>query len=547
MRDGQYPLYHPELEHESCGVGAIVDLNGRATHRTVDQALTIVERLAHRAGSDALGTTGDGVGIMTRLPHEFFSEWAREEGISLGRPGDYGVGMFFLPEDEVGVQNICRIFDQLALSEGIQVLGWRDVPCHPAQLGAGARRTMPRIRQCFLKRPADVKEDIDFDRKLYVLRRVFEKQDTDTYICSLSCRTVVYKGMMLVSQLRSFYDDLQDVRYVSQMAMVHSRFSTNTFPSWSKAHPQRYLLHNGEINTIRGNHDRMKAREETMISAVMGEGMKRALPVVEEGGSDSQMLDNTLEFLAMNGFPLPLAGMVLLPEPWQGEKESKPWRDLYRYYSTMMEPWDGPAAILYSDGDSVCASLDRNGLRPLRCALTDDRRLILSSEAGVLFEENAHIRRRWKLTSGDVLMADLRTGKLLESGELKTYFASQHPYGEWVKQIVRLDDLPKAESAACPIETRTLSKAFGYAWEDVTDVILPMAENGTEPIVSMGADEPLAALSKAHPLLFDYFKQRFAQVTNPPIDALREVCKTDCSIYIGDDGNLLSHDPDNCA
>ncbi|MBR6009032.1 MAG: glutamate synthase subunit alpha, partial [Clostridia bacterium] len=277
------------------------------------------------------------------------------------------------------------------------------------------------------------------------------------------------------------------------------------------------------------------------------EGMKRALPVVEEGGSDSQMLDNTLEFLAMNGFPLPLAGMVLLPEPWQGERESRPWHDLYRYYSTMMEPWDGPAAILYSDGDSVCASLDRNGLRPLRCALTDDRRLILSSEAGVLFEENAHIRRRWKLTSGDVLMADLRTGKLLESGELKTYFASQHPYGEWVKQIVRLDDLPKAESAACPIETRTLSKAFGYAWEDVTDVILPMAENGTEPIVSMGADEPLAALSKAHPLLFDYFKQRFAQVTNPPIDALREVCKTDCSIYIGDDGNLLSEDPDNCA
>ena len=238
MYDQQYPLYHPKLEHESCGVGAIVDLSGRATHRTVDQALTIVERLAHRAGSDALGTTGDGVGIMTQLPHEFFTAWAREEGIILGKPGDYGVGMFFLPEDDVGAENIRRIFDQLAVSEGMAVLGWRDVPCHPAQLGAGARRTMPRIRQCFLKRPGEVGPGVDFDRRLYVLRRVFEKQDTDAYICSLSSRTVVYKGMMLVSQLRSFYDDLQDVRYVSQMAMVHSRFSTNTFPSWSKAHPQ---------------------------------------------------------------------------------------------------------------------------------------------------------------------------------------------------------------------------------------------------------------------------------------------------------------------
>ena len=547
MRDAQYPLYHPELEHESCGVGAIVDLSGRATHRTVDQALTIVERLAHRAGSDALGTTGDGVGIMTGLPHEFFAAWAWEEGIPLGKPGDYGVGMFFLPEDDVGVTNICRVFDRLAASEGIAVLGWRDVPCHPAQLGAGARRTMPRIRQCFLKRPADVEPGIDFDRRLYVLRRVFEKQDTDTYICSLSSRTIVYKGMMLVSQLRSFYDDLQDARYVSQMAMVHSRFSTNTFPSWSKAHPQRFLLHNGEINTIRGNHDRMKAREETMRSPVMGGAMKRVLPVVDPGGSDSQMLDNTLEFLAMNGFPLPLAGMVLLPEPWQGEKAPRPWHDLYRYYSTMMEPWDGPAAILYSDGDSVCASLDRNGLRPLRCALTDDGRLILSSEAGVLFEESARIRRRWKLKAGDVLMADLRTGALMEGDALKRHFTELHPYGEWVQKIVRLEDLPKAPGDPRPLNAEALCMAFGYAWEDIQDVVLPMAEKGAEPIVSMGADEPLAALSKAHPALFDYFKQRFAQVTNPPIDALREACKTDCSIYIGDDGNLLSCDADNCA
>ncbi|MBQ6595875.1 MAG: glutamate synthase large subunit [Clostridia bacterium] len=550
MRDPGYPLYKEELEHESCGVGAIVDLNGKATHRTVEQALTIVERLAHRAGSDAPGTTGDGVGVMTQLPHELFSAWAQEEGIQLGRPGDYAVGMFFLPEDRVAAENIRRIFEQLAASEGMYVLGWRSVPCHPAQLGPGARRTMPWIRQCFLKRPGNIAAGQDFDRRLYVLRRVFEKQDTDSYICSLSCRTIVYKGMMLVSQLRSFYDDLQDARYVSRMALVHSRFSTNTHPSWSKAHPQRMLLHNGEINTIRGNHDRMKAREETMHSPVMGDEMRRVLPVIVEGGSDSQMLDNVVEFLSMNGFPLSLAGMVLLPEPWQGASGTTPWRDLYRYYATMMEPWDGPAAILYSDGEKVCASLDRNGLRPLRCALTDDGRLILSSEAGVLYEENAHILRRWKLKSGDVLEADLASGELRESAALKTAYAAARPYSEWISRILRLSDLEAPAEEREPMEDETLSglmKAFHYTWEDVHDVLLPMARDGVEPIVSMGADEPLAVLSKTHPSLFDYFKQRFAQVTNPPIDALREEIKTDTSVTIGDDGDLLSDGADNCT
>ncbi len=550
MRDSRYPLYREELEHESCGVGAIADLSGKATHRMVEQALSIVERLAHRAGSDASGTTGDGVGIMTQLPHALFADWAREEGIPLGDPGEYGVGMFFFPEDAAAAESAAEIFERLARAEGLKPLGWRDVPCHPAQLGAGARRTMPRIRQCFVRRPADAAAGLEFDRRLYLLRRVFEKQQTDTYICSLSGRTIVYKGMMLVTQLRSFYDDLQDARYVSRMAMVHSRFSTNTFPSWSKAHPQRMLLHNGEINTIRGNHDRMKAREETMRSPIMGEEMRRVLPVIEEGGSDSQMLDNTLEFLTMNGFPLPLAGMVLMPEPWQGSERRTPWRDLYRYYATMMEPWDGPAAILYSDGERVCASLDRNGLRPLRCALTDDHRLILSSEAGVLFEENAHILRRWKLAGGEVLEANLRTGELAESAELKARYAGENPYGAWMERLIRLEDLPGAEDrtpAPGEAERIALCRAFHYTREDERDVLLPMLRTGTEPIGSMGADEPLAALSKAHPPLFDYFRQRFAQVTNPPIDALREKCKTDCSVYIGDDGNLLSREPDNCA
>ena len=544
-----YPLYDPQMEHESCGVGAVIDLHGRATHRTVSDALTIVERLAHRAGSDATGTTGDGVGILTRLPHALFARWAAEAGASLGKAGDYAVGMFFLPDDGIAAENARHIFDSLAAAEGMRALAWRDVPCHPELLGAAARRSMPRIRQCFLARPEDAASGEAFDRRLYILRRQFEKQQTGAYVCSLSCRTIVYKGMMLVTQLRAFYDDLQSADYASSLAMVHSRFSTNTFPSWSKAHPQRLLLHNGEINTIRGNFDRMRAREETMRSPLLGEDMLRVLPVVEAGGSDSQMLDNTLEFLHMSGMPLPLAGMVLLPEPWQGQAETTPWRDLYRYYSTMMEPWDGPAAVLYSDGDVVCASLDRNGLRPLRCALTDEGRLILSSEAGALFEENARIARRWRLTSGGILVADMRTGELLEDGAVKARFAAQYPYGEWTRGILRLRDIPGPVAPAAPqgdAERARLCAAFGYAHEDIEDMILPMAVSGVEPTVSMGADEPLAALSRAHPPLFAYFKQRFAQVTNPPIDAIREKVKTDESIYIGDDGNLLDPAAENC-
>ena len=476
-----YPLYDPQMEHESCGVGAVIDLHGRATHRTVSDALTIVERLAHRAGSDATGTTGDGVGILTRLPHALFARWAAEAGASLGKAGDYAVGMFFLPDDGIAAENARHIFDSLAAAEGMRALAWRDVPCHPELLGAAARRSMPRIRQCFLARPEDAASGEAFDRRLYILRRQFEKQQTGAYVCSLSCRTIVYKGMMLVTQLRAFYDDLQSADYASSLAMVHSRFSTNTFPSWSKAHPQRLLLHNGEINTIRGNFDRMRAREETMRSPLLGEDMLRVLPVVEAGGSDSQMLDNTLEFLHMSGMPLPLAGMVLLPEPWQGQAETTPWRDLYRYYSTMMEPWDGPAAVLYSDGDVVCASLDRNGLRPLRCALTDEGRLILSSEAGALFEENARIARRWRLTSGGILVADMRTGELLEDGAVKARFAAQYPYGEWTRGILRLRDIPGPVAPAAPqgdAERARLCAAFGYAHEDIEDMILPMAVSG---------------------------------------------------------------------
>ncbi|MBQ3669429.1 MAG: glutamate synthase large subunit [Clostridia bacterium] len=544
MMANLYPMVDDRLEHDACGIGAIVDPKGLPSHKTVSDALTIVERLAHRAGRDSEGTTGDGVGILTQLPHDLFSRWAGDNGIALGESGDYGVGMFFLPDDAAAEAQAKAAFGEQALSQSMEIIAWRDVPVCPSLLGAGARKTMPAIRQCFIRRPSNVLDSAAFDRRLYVLRRAFEKACPDAFVCSLSCRTIVYKGMMLVPQLRTFYTDLSREDYKSLIALVHSRFSTNTNPSWPKAHPHRMLLHNGEINTIRGNADRMLAREETMRSADLRGSLDTVYPVVNPDGSDSMMLDNTLEFLTMNGFPLPLAGMVLMPEPWQGKREKEPWRDMYRYYSTMMEPWDGPAAILYTDGETVCASLDRNGLRPLRCAETMDGRLILSSEAGILYEESESIIRRWRLKSGGIISVSLKTGEVLEDEQVKMKYAALHPYGAWVNAgIMNMDALPLADVCATrrnQNERRRLLKAFGWAYEDVSDVLIPMAENGKEPIGSMGADEPIAALSNTHPPLFSFFKQRFAQVTNPPIDALREELKTDTAVYIGDDGNLLN-------
>ena len=443
MMEDRYPMVDSSLEHDACGIGAIIDLKGPASHRTVSDALKIVERLAHRAGCDASGTTGDGVGILTQLPHTLLQHWAEENAISLGEEGTYGVGMFFFPQDREASAQARQDFEETASAQGLPVTAWREVPCRPELLGKGALETMPVIAQCIIRRPDNVHEGSAFDRRLYVLRRVFEKKRKDTYICSLSSRTVVYKGMMLVHQLRTFYTDLDRDDYTSQMALVHSRFSTNTEPSWPKAHPHRMLLHNGEINTIRGNADRMLAREETMRSASMRGSLEKVYPVVEPNGSDSMMLDNTVEFLCMNGFPPELAGMILLPEPWQGKMEKENWRDMYRYYRTMMEHWDGPAAILYTDGEKVCASLDRNGLRPLRCSETDDHRLILASEAGILYEENSHIIRRWRLKSGDLLSADLSTGRVMSGEEIKRYFSGLHPYAEWVRNgILKLDQLP---------------------------------------------------------------------------------------------------------
>ena len=545
------PLYDPRFEHDACGIGAVVDIKGRKTHQTVDDALKIVEKLEHRAGKDAAGETGDGVGILLQISHGFFSKAAAELGFELGGERDYGVGMFFFPQDDLRRNQAMKMFQLIAEREGMEFIGWREVPVCPQVLGRKARDKMPRIVQGFVRRPERLAKGLEFDRRLYIARREFEQSSGDTYVASLSSRTIVYKGMFLVGQLRQFYLDLQDEDYASAIALVHSRFSTNTDPSWDRAHPNRLIAHNGEINTIRGNADRMLAREETMSSPVWEGELDKVFPVVDARGSDSAMLDNTLEFLVMSGMELPLAVMVCVPEPWMNDPNlSRARRDLYQYYAAMMEPWDGPAAILFSDGDQVGAVLDRNGLRPARYYLTDDGRLILSSEVGVLDIDPAHILKRSRLEPGKMLLADTVQGRVIGDEELKEGCAARSPYGEWLdRELLQLKDLaiPNHRVETCPPERLAqVQKAFGYTWEDVKDAILPMARTGAEPTAAMGADIPLAVLDRRDRPLFDYFRQRFAQVTNPPIDAIREEIVTDTAVYVGDDGNLLGERAENC-
>ena len=544
-------LYDPSFEHDNCGIGAVVNIKGIKSHKTVEDALTIVETLEHRAGKDAEGKTGDGVGILLQISHKFFQRVTKNTSVVLGAERDYAVGMFFFPQNELRRNQAKKMFEIIAEKEGLDVLGWREVPSQPEVLGAKALECMPNIQQCFISRPEGIKRGLDFDRKLYVARRFFEQSNEDTYVASLSSRTIVYKGMFLVGDLRKFFLDLQDNDYESAIAIVHSRFSTNTFPSWQKAHPNRMIVHNGEINTIRGNADKMLAREETMTSEYLMGEMDKVIPVVNPEGSDSARLDNTLEFLVMSGMPLPLAVMITIPEPWDNNHAmSQKKRDFYQYYATMMEPWDGPASILFSDGDVMGAVLDRNGLRPSRYYITDDDNLILSSEVGALPVPAEKIVCKERLHPGKMLLVDTVQGRLIDDDEIKEYYASRQPYGEWLDaNLIRLKYLkvPNAKVEEHPRpEKRKLQKAFGYTYEDVMNTILPMAKDGKEPIAAMGSDKPLAVLSKQPVPLFDYFKQIFAQVTNPPIDAIREEIVTSTTIYIGEDGNILEEKPDNC-
>ncbi len=544
-------MYDPSFEHDNCGIGAIVNIKGKKTHDTVKNALEIVAHLEHRAGKDGEGKTGDGVGILLQISHKFFQKVAAGMGIEIGEEREYGVGMFFFPQDELKRNQAKKMFETIVDKEGLEFLGWREVPISPRILGKAAVECMPYIMQCFIKKPAETEKGLEFDRKLYIARRVFEQSNENTYVVSLSSRTIVYKGMFLVAQLRQFFDDLQDPDYESAIAMVHSRFSTNTQPSWQRAHPNRFIVHNGEINTIRGNADKMLAREETMESDHLTGELHKVLPVVNTEGSDSAMLDNTLEFLVMSGMELPLAVMITIPEPWANNRYiSDKKKDFYQYYATMMEPWDGPASILFSDGDIMGAVLDRNGLRPSRYYITDDDQLILSSEVGVMPIREEHVVKKDRLRPGKMLLVDTVKGELIDDDELKETFASKQPYGEWLDtNLVCLKDLQipnKRIETYDPEESLRLQKAFGYTYEEVKSSILPMAKNGSEPIAAMGHDTPLAALSGQPQPLYNYFKQRFAQVTNPPIDAIREEVVTSTTVYIGDAGNLLEEKAENC-
>ena len=544
-------LYRPSFEHDNCGIGAIVNIKGQKSHDTVANALKIVEQLEHRAGKDAEGKTGDGVGILLQISHKFFSKVCKPFGIFLGSERDYGVGMFFFPQDELKRNQAKNIFEVIVEKEGMEFLGWREVPVHPDVLGSRAVECMPCIMQGFIKRPEKVEKGIDFDRRLYVVRRVFEQSSDDTYVASLSSRTIAYKGMFLVDQLRLFFADLQDKDYESAIALVHSRFSTNTNPSWERAHPNRFIVHNGEINTIRGNRDKMQAREENMESEELKGELHKVLPAINATGSDSAMLDNAIEFMVMSGMELPLAVMISIPEPWANNKSmSQKKKDFYQYYARMMEPWDGPASILFSDGDCMGAVLDRNGLRPSRYYITDDDQLILSSEVGVMDIAPEKIVVKERLRPGKMLLVDTVQGRVIGDEELKEMYADRQPYGEWLdSNLIELKNLKIPNQLVPtykPEDLKRLQKAFGYSYEEVETSIKNMALNGGEGTAAMGIDTPLAVLSDKHQNLFNYFKQLFAQVTNPPIDAIREEVVTSTTVYIGADGNLLEEKAENC-
>ncbi|MDD6374406.1 MAG: glutamate synthase large subunit, partial [Ruminococcus sp.] len=538
-----------------CGIGAVVNMKGETDRSVVDNALKIVETLEHRAGKDAEGKTGDGVGILLQISHTYFSKVAKELNIPIGDKREYGIGMFFFPQTKAKYEKAMKTFEQVLKEENLEFLGWREVPVNPSVLGSKALESMPHIMQAFIKKPKDCEKGIAFDRKLYVARMVFEKRETETYVVSCSSRTIVYKGMFLVKQLRLFYEDLNSPDYHSAIGIVHSRFSTNTNPSWQRSHPNRMMVHNGEINTITGNVDKMLSRENILKSDVLGDRMKDIVPMLDVRGSDSARLDNTLEFMMMSGMDLPLAVMATIPEPWQHiPTMSREKKAFYQYYATMMEPWDGPASIIFTDGDIMGAVLDRNGLRPSRYYLTDDgkgnRYLILSSEVGALEIPSDVIVKKERLHPGKMLLVDTIKGELIEDETLKNDYAKRQPYGEWLDHnLYPLADLKipnKRPFRYHGMELKRLQRAFGYTYETMYSMMIPMALNGGEPTAAMGVDVPIPPLSKQNPPLFDYFKQLFAQVTNPPIDSIRESVITDTTVYLGAAGNLLKEEEANC-
>ena len=553
---GQRGMYSPAFEHDACGIGMIVDIAGRRSHEIVTQALSILKNLEHRGGAGAEPDTGDGAGILTQLPHTLLERECRLGGIVLPAPGRYGVGMLFLSRDERRRMAAEAAFEAIVREQGQRFLGWRSVPVNASTLGKTSRACMPVIRQAFIEKSADLDGEDAFERKLYLIRRIAEKRlryapdarPGDFYAASLSCRTIVYKGMLLSRQVSRLYLDLNDLDYDTAIALVHSRYSTNTFPSWERAHPNRYTIHNGEINTIHGNCKRMNARQSHVHTGLFGDDLSQVFPIVNDDGSDSAMFDNALEFLLLTGRTLPHAAMMMIPQPWEKDRTmSRELRAFYEFHSHVMDAWDGPAAMAMTDGVQALAMLDRNGLRPARYLITTDGLLVMASETGALELPPERVLRRDRLRPGRMLMVDTRAGRLMDDAEIKSRMASLYPYDQWIARLgLRLDDLPAAAAPEEGTPLWQLQKAFGYTWEQVRNVILPMAEQGAEPLASMGADLPLAILSDRPQPLFAYFHQLFAQVTNPPIDAIREEIVTSTLVYLGPEGDLLSPSPQSC-
>lgn len=558
----QQSLYRTSFEHDACGIGALANLKGVRSHQMVDDALSVLVNLEHRGGVGLEANTGDGAGILLQIPHRFFRKEAQKCGSLLPDEGAYGVAMLFLPTDEHGLQEAMRIFEDGCIAEGIPLLFWRDVPTDPHDLGSAALECMPAIKQAFLGRPEDCTTDEDFERRLYTCRRVIEKRAKETpslegktfYICSMSARTIVYKGMLVSTQMRGFFKDLDDASCETAIALVHSRYSTNTTPSWERAHPNRYMVHNGEINTLRCNVNWTLAREPHLYSPVMGAELEKVLPVFNGEGSDSAMLDNMLEFIVMNGRSLPRAVSMLLPEPWDKNPALSHKRSAWGEYQSMLtEAWEGPAAIAFTDGHIMGAVLDRNGLRPARYYVTSDDRLILSSEAGTLDVDPSKILIAGSLGPGQMLIVDPDEGRVLFNDEIKDGLANEAPYLDWITSETRtLDSLlagasePNADAPDTDLPLSNRQAVHGYFFDDVEEAIIPMAEKAKAPLASMGADAPLACLSEHPRRFFHYFNQLFAQVTNPPIDALRESHLTSTLLYLGNHGNLLEDARANC-
>ncbi|MDR1206442.1 MAG: glutamate synthase large subunit [Peptococcaceae bacterium] len=589
-------LYDPKFEHDACGIGMVVHIDGVKSHKLVDDAIEVLKRLAHRGGVGDEPETGDGAGILVQIPHEFMKRAMASEGVQLPGEGEYGVAMMFASPDPILCQKTVNDFCAIAEREGLPVLGTRVVPIYPDCVGKTAGEVRPGIRQVFIAKPAEYSEE-EFERALYILSKVAQagiryrddSPDLYFYLASISCRTIVYKGMLLPSQLSAFYLDLRDARMTSAIALVHSRFSTNTFPSWERAHPVHHLIHNGEINTIRGNVNWVRAREAMLKSGKFGDRLKKVLPVINEDGSDSAMLDDFVSLLYFSGYSIAEAMMMAIPEPWENAQSMDPGkRAFYEYNSCLLEPWDGPAAIAFTDGRVAGATLDRNGLRPSRYYLTRDNTLILASEVGVLPAPPEDIVKKDRLRPGRMLLIDIQEKRIIEDEELKSTAAAAKPYRQWLERnLTQLDDLPvggpgetwrdliekkKQRNSEEPYEQALLKdfiglellmtnkenddpagasllqeqKIFGYTWEDLNLTLKQIVQTEDDPISSMGTDTPLAVLSNRPQLLYHYFKQLFAQVTNPPIDAIREQVVTSTEVQFGSEGNLLEPNEENC-